>query len=224
MRLPVLLYVLDVAQDGNGQRGIKCWILAIPALIGSAVLLSNPWTKAVYFINMVNYYKKGPAAYLIPAVGMLYLANGGIPSCCVWCAPCRKCAAQGRTGEACRRFFVPCCGHSGRKKIFSMDAAWAFTVAALLWVYLGIQKGQVTQDGLTGLNNRRRLDQYMWELDERSGERETCCYLLMDVNKFKKVNDTYGHVTGDEVLRLVAEQLKRTFWQYAGVSGTLRRG
>lgn len=51
----------------------------------------------------------------------------------------------------------------------------------------------------------------MWELDERSGERETCCYLLMDVNKFKKVNDTYGHVTGDEVLRLVAEQLKRTF-------------
>ena len=66
-------YVLDVAQDGNGQRGIKCWILAIPALIGSAVLLSNPWTKAVYFINMVNYYKKGPAAYLIPAVGMLYL-------------------------------------------------------------------------------------------------------------------------------------------------------
>ena len=63
------LYVLDVAQDGNGQRGIKCWILAIPALIGSAVLLSNPWTKAVYFINMVNYYKKGPAAYLIPAVG-----------------------------------------------------------------------------------------------------------------------------------------------------------
>ena len=67
------LYVLDVAQDGNGQRGIKCWILAIPALIDSAVLLSNPWTKAVYFINMVNYYKKGPAAYLIPAVGMLYL-------------------------------------------------------------------------------------------------------------------------------------------------------
>lgn len=33
----------------------------------------------------------------------------------------------------------------------------------------------------------------------------------MDGNKFKKVNDTYGHVTGDEVLRLVAEQLKRTF-------------
>ena len=29
----------------NGQRGIKCWILAIPALIGSAVLLSNPWTR-----------------------------------------------------------------------------------------------------------------------------------------------------------------------------------
>lgn len=203
------LYVLDVAQDGNGQRGIKCWILAIPALIGSAVLLSNPWTKAVYFINMVNYYKKGPAAYLIPAVGMLYLVVAFLLAAF---GALRAGSAQrrGELGKLAAAFLFPAAGILV-EKIFSMDAAWAFTVAALLWVYLGIQKGQVTQDGLTGLNNRRRLDQYMWELDERSGERETCCYLLMDVNKFKKVNDTYGHVTGDEVLRLVAEQLKRTF-------------
>ena len=203
------LYVLDVAQDGNGQRGIKCWILAIPALIGSAVLLSNPWTKAVYFINMVNYYKKGPAAYLIPAVGMLYLVVAFLLAA-FGARRAGSAQRRGELGKLAAAFLFPAAGILV-EKIFSMDAAWAFTVAALLWVYLGIQKGQVTQDGLTGLNNRRRLDQYMWELDERSGERETCCYLLMDVNKFKKVNDTYGHVTGDEVLRLVAEQLKRTF-------------
>ena len=161
------LYVLDVAQDGNGQRGIKCWILAIPALIGSAVLLSNPWTKAVYFINMVNYYKKGPAAYLIPAVGMLYLVVAFLLAA-FGARRAGSAQRRGELGKLAAAFLFPAAGILV-EKIFSMDAAWAFTVAALLWVYLGIQKGQVTQDGLTGLNNRRRLDQYMWELDERSG-------------------------------------------------------
>ena len=58
MRLPVLFCMCWMWRRTETDRGIKCWILAIPALIGSAVLLSNPWTKAVYFINMVNYYKK----------------------------------------------------------------------------------------------------------------------------------------------------------------------
>ena len=204
-----LLYVNGKLSVRHNRRwtAAVCHVMTGTAI--AVVLLSNPWTKAVYFINMVNYYKKGPAAYLIPAVGMLYLVVAFLLAAF---GALRAGSAQrrGELGKLAAAFLFPAAGILV-EKIFSMDAAWAFTVAALLWVYLGIQKGQVTQDGLTGLNNRRRLDQYMWELDERSGERETCCYLLMDVNKFKKVNDTYGHVTGDEVLRLVAEQLKRTF-------------
>ena len=64
-------------------------------------------------------------------------------------------------------------------------------------------------DGLTGLYNRR----YFMELAERAfaDAKENDLPLsvaMMDVDHFKRVNDTYGHAAGDEVLRTVAEICK----------------
>ena len=56
-------------------------------------------------------------------------------------------------------------------------------------------------DALTGLSNRRclleRFDE-TWELAERHGHPLSC--IMLDIDKFKKVNDTYGHAAGDRVL------------------------
>jgi two-component system chemotaxis family response regulator WspR len=61
-------------------------------------------------------------------------------------------------------------------------------------------------DGLTGLNNRRYLDERISEEWKRAIRRQNCLSLLMiDVDDFKKYNDSYGHLAGDEVLKQVAE-------------------
>lgn len=64
-------------------------------------------------------------------------------------------------------------------------------------------------DALTGLPNRRhgmeRLDQ-TWALAIRAG-RPVCC-MMVDIDHFKMVNDTYGHQFGDEALKLVAASLQ----------------
>ncbi len=60
-------------------------------------------------------------------------------------------------------------------------------------------------DLLTGLANRKQYQEYMEELLEQ----ETFFSLLfIDLNKFKPINDTYGHAIGDEVLIEVAKRLK----------------
>lgn len=65
------------------------------------------------------------------------------------------------------------------------------------------------RDGLTGLNNRKHFDE-RFEAEFRFAERHgsLLTLILVDVDHFKKVNDTYGHPAGDAALRALAGSLK----------------
>ena len=70
---------------------------------------------------------------------------------------------------------------------------------------------QALTDALTDLPNRRfameRLEQE-WALTQR-GERALSC-MMLDIDHFKKINDTFGHQLGDEALKQVADALRKT--------------
>jgi diguanylate cyclase (GGDEF)-like protein len=62
-----------------------------------------------------------------------------------------------------------------------------------------------TEDGLTGLANRRHFNQALIKsFGQARASRTTIALLLLDIDHFKKYNDTYGHPAGDECLRRVA--------------------
>ena len=64
-------------------------------------------------------------------------------------------------------------------------------------------------DGLTGVDNRRALEQRLHEMFEHSLRlHEPVSCVMCDIDHFKRVNDTYGHAAGDEVLKQFAEILK----------------
>lgn len=63
-------------------------------------------------------------------------------------------------------------------------------------------------DGLTGLSNRKSFDRQIRDCIEAADEQGTPLVLMMlDIDYFKKFNDTFGHQVGDQVLRLVARTL-----------------
>jgi len=69
-------------------------------------------------------------------------------------------------------------------------------------------------DELTGLHNRRYILERMEEkLPEIRRHQLDCCLVVMDVDHFKNVNDVYGHIAGDEVLRTLAQILRRELRQ-----------
>jgi diguanylate cyclase (GGDEF)-like protein len=66
-------------------------------------------------------------------------------------------------------------------------------------------------DGLTGVDNRRHIEERLTEMYEHSARlNEPLAVVMCDVDHFKSVNDTYGHQAGDAVLRQVAEVLRDT--------------
>ncbi len=69
-----------------------------------------------------------------------------------------------------------------------------------------------TQDALTGCLNRRSFFEAFeshWAESQALGTRLSC--LMIDIDHFKLVNDTYGHNSGDEVLRRVSQKLREIF-------------
>jgi diguanylate cyclase (GGDEF)-like protein len=65
-------------------------------------------------------------------------------------------------------------------------------------------------DSLTGVYNRRKVDEVINHYYEMSNKNKTKFSILMiDINNFKVINDTYGHTIGDKVLVFVADVLKQ---------------
>ena len=66
-------------------------------------------------------------------------------------------------------------------------------------------------DSLTGLSNRHRMaHQIESTLTAFKAAKRNCAILMLDLDKFKQVNDTLGHAAGDELLKQVATRLKRS--------------
>jgi len=66
-------------------------------------------------------------------------------------------------------------------------------------------------DALTGVANRRAYDEDWMRLKELvSGQRISLTVMLIDCDHFKAINDTYGHDTGDRVIRVIAELLRQS--------------
>ncbi|HEV2504211.1 MAG TPA: PleD family two-component system response regulator [Mesorhizobium sp.] len=65
-------------------------------------------------------------------------------------------------------------------------------------------------DGLTGLHNRRYLDSHLQTLFDRAvARRRPLSMMITDLDRFKAINDTFGHDGGDDVLREFAHRLRK---------------
>ncbi|MCJ7702431.1 MAG: GGDEF domain-containing protein [Anaerolineales bacterium] len=85
----------------------------------------------------------------------------------------------------------------------------------ILWVLNTYNKHLeylAAHDELTGLYNRRSFQQLMErEINISKRYKQPLSLLMIDIDDFKKVNDTYGHIIGDEILKLITQNIFNSF-------------
>lgn len=83
----------------------------------------------------------------------------------------------------------------------------ALSLESLL-LYLNWTESLISMDPLTRLNNRRQLEYQYNTWKKNASENECIQFLMIDADRFKQINDTYGHNEGDRALMRIAEAMR----------------
>lgn len=88
---------------------------------------------------------------------------------------------------------------------YGIATGWFAVAIALMFVEMQLQKEESFVDELSGLYNRKYLDYFYGQTRTKKDIR--VYGIMMDLNQFKKINDTYGHTVGDDAIRTVSRLL-----------------
>lgn len=98
---------------------------------------------------------------------------------------------------------------------FSINFIMAISLM-IIYKYLSYKEYLSEMDGLTGVMGRKMFFDICESITAQTPPTQ-CCFIFIDVDYFKQINDTFGHVTGDDVLTNIAQKLLREFKEYGKI-------
>ena len=181
-------------------------IIAIPLLVFILALPLNYKFGFLFTVDSANVYHRAYGVYIYAGLSYAYLIYASVLALVkarnsVWVEDRRLCYTMA--------FFVvlPVLGGIVQLFLYGINPTWVLAAVSILLVYINSQNRQISTDPLTGLNNRRELTKFLLK-ETREHKNGKITLVMMDVDGFKQVNDTYGHFCGDSVLITVADILK----------------
>lgn len=201
---------LSVAHTFPNRRQYNA--LIFPLLIAVVLCAVSPLTGWIFTITDGGEYVRGPLFFYITGLQYIYDIMVCVQAVRSWI----------KEKDADRRMLCLVIGLfiffpmiAGVVQIFIADTPVLAPsiMVALFLVFVNIQNSQIYNDALTGLNNRRKLFSFLENL-ESSNSDSTITVYMMDVNSFKKINDMYGHIEGDNALRILSDCLVEMAGKY----------
>lgn len=207
------LYTIYRLYPEKTVRGIKAFLIRVPNIIGIVMVMTNPWTDAVFYFDDNNLYQRGKYMLVIMALSVLYYVVSAVFLFI-------EMIQQNRIRE--RSFYVSlimfpvptCIGNFIQMKCYGISVVWICTALSLLMIFIINQNNQISRDMLTGLFNRRETNKRIQlEIKRLKRADYKLFFAMIDVDYFKKINDTFGHNVGDQALISVAQILTASFRQ-----------
>jgi diguanylate cyclase (GGDEF)-like protein len=167
--------------------------------------ISNYWTGILFRISDVNVYSRGPGMYYTVVISLSVLLLYG-----VLMIKHMK-SVEGRLLGVMLSFTVtPIVGAVIQAFNYGIPAMWSMFALLSLFIFIFIEREDMMRDTLTNLVTRGQFEQ---RLKYKLKKSKAFTLIMIDMDKFKVINDTYGHEEGDMVLVVVSNILEHSIKQ-----------
>ena len=195
-----LLYVHEQVYPGKGKTKRLLYPLLAVNIANAALLIVSQFFGWFYYIDSDNIYHRGPFFFFLALLTFTLI----IVSFVLLISNRKK--IEKRHYFALVFFAVPpTVGIIFQIAFYGMSLMLNCTVLSLLIVFLDVQNQSIYTDYLTGVYNRKKLEIFMNEKISASSEHKTFSAIMIDLDNFKAINDTFGHETGDNALQISAK-------------------
>jgi diguanylate cyclase (GGDEF)-like protein len=195
-------------------------LLMVPAALQIFLAVASCFTGWFFQVAPSFTYARGPWFMLMPAIEAFYMLYVS------WLALKRSRAAKNVTkrdsANSLLLFIIaPACASVVQLFIPSTPIVCIALFISIYLVFISLLAIQINHDALTRLNNRRRSENYMADRISSASPQNPIWLFLADVDYFKKINDTYGHVEGDHALCIVADSIRQAADHYSGFAARI---
>lgn len=196
----------------------KKWIdnlIAIPFLVCVLLDLISIFTGWTFFIDAEGHYEIGPIFDVHTVINYIYLIIPTITTIVFAFKTHSKQEKAEFMTYACY-MVVPIVAGTLEDTFPAVPLLALNILMMIIILFLKIQNLRISNDALTGLNNRRSLNHQLEESFTRVSEDSPLLVFLIDINSFKSINDRFGHIEGDHALQLFADTLRSVSIKFYG--------
>ena len=209
---PLWVSLVSLHINGFISKFQRIFMSSVCGLI-FVLMIVNIFVPVVFEINELNVYTRGPLFMVKNLLEVILMADGVLIYLISWY----------RSGGVkffpvlefvCPIFICVCL----QMRFYGISTIWVGIAVGYTNLMLALQNENIFIDKLTGLYNRYYLDKITGEVKRN----RKITMMMLDMNGFKEINDSFGHSQGDDALVSMAEILQRTVgdaglvFRYAG--------
>ena len=179
------------------------FLYSIPVIVSAVLTFITPFSNLLFYYDAAHVYHRG-ALYPLLALVSIYPFLIAIVTATVH----RK-----RVSKRFYRLLVLfslliLSAVAAQVLIYGISVIWSTITITALLTHTNLQNDQAFFDHLTGVFNRRQMDIYLSDRVALAAAGRPLSCILLDVNRFKSINDSLGHTVGDDALKSAACILK----------------
>ena len=185
-------------------------LFALPMIIIGIMSFASIWTGWFFTVDDANHYHRGELNIVQVSLIFAYLLYSFFVAVFT-IKKKRELVNKNKLYAISALGFLPFFANIVQIQYPGLSVFCVGATLGLVVVFLEIQREMISLDPLTRLNNRNQASIYLSTRFKQEIPGKKLYQFAMDLDRFKGINDTYGHDVGDLVLKRVAEVLKYSF-------------